>query len=105
MTRRGAADLRLRRRFEDELVRVTGVQRPRIREVVRCRFLFLSLACGTPVVAVEVGAAGGTLTSGAATDLIPSRSDRDSVRVHAVQFNGSAISKRHWDILTRGRNR
>jgi glycosyltransferase involved in cell wall biosynthesis len=76
-----------------------------------------SLASGTPVVAVDVGAVGEMLTSGAvgrivgsraAADLagavedqMRSRSDRDRVREHAVQFNGSAISKGKWDFVTR----
>ena len=79
-----------------------------------------SLACGTPVVAVDVGAVGEMVTdqaigrivaerdavhlAGAVNDLMRSRPDRDRTRAHARQFDWPTISRGQWDIFTRVRN-
>jgi teichuronic acid biosynthesis glycosyltransferase TuaC len=67
-----------------------------------------ALACGTPVVAPNVGAVGRIVGSrdaadlaGAFEDLIPSWPDRDRVREHALHFDGSAISKGQPDFFAR----
>jgi teichuronic acid biosynthesis glycosyltransferase TuaC len=79
-----------------------------------------SLACGTPVVAVDVGAVDEMITdpaigrviadrdavrlAGAVNDLMRSRPDRDRTREHACQFDWPTISRGQWDIFTRVRD-
>ena len=79
-----------------------------------------SLACGTPVVAVDVGAVDEMLAdqavgrivverdavqlAGAVKDLMLSRPDRDRTRAHARQFDWPTISRGQWDIFTRVRD-
>jgi teichuronic acid biosynthesis glycosyltransferase TuaC len=79
-----------------------------------------SLACGTPVVAVDVGAVGEMITdpaigrvvavrdatqlAGAVDDLMRSRPDPGRTRAHARQFDWAAISRGQWDIFTRARD-
>ncbi len=76
-----------------------------------------SLACGTPVVAVDVGAVGEILTRSdagrivatrdpvqlaeAAEDLMRSRPARDRVRAHALGFDWATISKSQFELFMR----
>ncbi len=76
-----------------------------------------SLACGTPVVAVDVGGVGEILTNRAVgrvvasrdpadvtravEELMNSRPDRDEIRRHAEQFDWLAISRGQWDVFMR----
>ena len=80
-----------------------------------------SLACGTPVVAVDVGAVNEMITdqaigrvvatrdaaalAEAVHDLMRSQPDRDRTRAHARQFDWPAISRGQWDVFTRVRDR
>ncbi len=79
-----------------------------------------SLACGTPVVAVDVGAVGEMITdpaigrvvavrdavqlAGAVDGLMLSRPERDRTRAHARQFDWPTISRGQWDVFTRVRD-
>ena len=76
-----------------------------------------SLACGTPVVAVDVGAVGEMLTSKdvgrivatrepaqlaeAVEDLMRLRPARDQVRAHALQFDWATVSKVQFELFMR----
>jgi teichuronic acid biosynthesis glycosyltransferase TuaC len=76
-----------------------------------------SLACGTPVVAVDVGAVGEMITddvagrvvsvrdprqlASAIQSLVLSPPNRDRTRDHARRFDWLTISRGQWDIFTR----
>ena len=76
-----------------------------------------ALACGTPVVAFDVGAVGEMLTSpavgrivgsrdvstlaGAIVELAASHPERARIRAHAVRFDWGEISRGQWEVFMR----
>jgi teichuronic acid biosynthesis glycosyltransferase TuaC len=74
-----------------------------------------SLACGTPVVAMDVGAVGEMLTNAsvgrivaarnaqdfaaAIQDMLKSPADPELIRLHAVQFDWAAVSRGQSDVF------